>query len=107
MLVQESGQDVQLSGKSGETYTGRIYGDKEANTTISGRTIVCLTNSEYAEGQWHHRMNSIFSSSDVKQTLEHFKGRDDISHLILIPQETGTDPQKDHIDDLIRAYLHS
>lgn len=107
MLVQETGLDVQLSGKSGETYTGRIYADKEANSTISGQTIVCLTNSDYTEGQWHHRVNSIFSSSDVRQTLEHFKSRDDISHLILIPQESTTNHQKDHIDDLIRAYLHS
>ena len=107
MLVEETGQDVQLLGKSGETYTGRIYADKEVNSSISGRTIVCLTNSEYAEGQWHHRMNSIFSSSDIKQTLDHFKGRDDISHLILIPQQTDANLQKDHVDDLIRAYLHS
>jgi hypothetical protein len=106
-MAVETGQDVQLSGKSGETYTGKIYDGKDLSTGVTGNSIVCLTNSAYLEGQWHHKMNSIFSSSDIGETLAHFKLRDDISHLILIPQDAITSNQKDHVDDLIRGYLHS
>ena len=105
-MAEETGTDVQLRGKSGETYAGRIYAEKDARTSLSGKSIVCLTNSSFSDGQWHHRMNSIFSSDDLQNTLEHFKMRDDISHLILISQDANGSHPRDEVDDLIRAYLH-
>ncbi|HEX8315293.1 MAG TPA: hypothetical protein VF609_09880 [Flavisolibacter sp.] len=107
MSIAESGQDIQLSGKSGETYTGRIYSDKHSTSTLSGQAIVCLTNSHFSDEKWSHHVNSIYNTNDVNNALEHFKLRDDISHIILIPQQSVAFSRADHVDDLIRNYLHS
>lgn len=106
MSVAESGQDIRLSGKSGDLYTGKIYSDRNSTSSLSGQAIVCLTNSHFSEERWNHQMNSIYNTNDVKQALEHFKGRDDISHIILIPKQEGAFSRTDHVDDLIRNYLH-
>lgn len=106
LTIETSGQDIQLTGKSGDVYKGKIYTDKDSVATISGRAIVCLTNSHFSEGKWHHHMNSVYSTNDVTSALAHFKKRDDISHLILIPIASQAFSRADPVDDLIRQYLH-
>lgn len=106
MSVTASEQDIQLSGKSGEIYSGKIYKDKNSISTLTGEAIVCLTNSHLSDDKWSHHMNSIYNTHDVKNALEHFRNRDDITHLILIPQQSTAPSQKDDVDDLIRNYLH-
>ena len=104
--VTESGEDIQLTGKSGHCYIGKIFSDKNSTTALSGTAIVCLTNSYFAEEKWHHRMNSIYNTKHVELALDHFKSRDDISHMILVPAGSLAFGQVDHVDDLIRQYLH-
>ncbi len=92
-------------GKSGEVYHGKIYCDKNCETAIAGPAIICLTNSRFQEDQWHHRMNSIYMTSQVQAALAYFKVRDDISHMIVISKQSLAFSAVDHVDNLIRQYL--
>lgn len=106
MVIAESGQDVHLFGKAGELYRGKIYAEKTGTSNLSGGAIVCLTNSRFDDNGWHHHMNSIYNTPDVNEALEHFKTRDDISHVIIIPHQTIASNGGDDVDNLIRNYLH-
>jgi hypothetical protein len=105
MTITESGQDIRITGKSGDIFHGKIYADKDSRTEFSGNVIVCLTNSRFADNEWHHHMNSIYLQY-AETAMEHFKTRDDISHVIIIPHQAANSGDKDPIDDLIRNYLH-
>lgn len=103
----ETGQDIELTGWSGNHYGGKIYADKNSTSAITGRVIACLSNSELGEEGWSHRMNSIYAADSAANELAHFSVRDDISHLILIPfHSLPATEVKDKVDDLIRSYLH-
>ncbi len=102
----ESGQNIELIGKSGQRYTGKIYSDKNSTSALTGRAIACLSNSSLHEGNWTHNMNSIYNTERVSNELEHFRNRDDISHLILVPYSSNEPGVVDKVDDLIRNYLH-
>jgi hypothetical protein len=103
----ETGQDIELVGWSGERYTGKIYTDKNSTSALSGRAIACLANSTQDEGEWTHNVNSIYNTENVTEELAHFRSRDDISHLILIPYNSiPLSGVGDKVDDLIRSYIH-
>jgi hypothetical protein len=99
------GQEVELTGKSGATYRGRIL-DKGATTLAASPAIACLSNSYFANGAWHHQIRDVFDTKDESETVAQFKHRDDISHLILIPRSLGELGQRDKIQDLIQQYIH-
>ena len=103
--IIESGQNISVFGKSGQCYSGKIYNDKNGATPLSGRAIVCLTNSRYEGHEWKHTMHSIYND-DIQKAFNHFKTRDDVSHLILLPQSGAEYNGMDKVDDLIRQYLH-
>src|SRR5947209_9539942 len=105
MEILNTGQPIALRGKSGEQYLGIIY-DKESDSTVSGRGIVCLTKSNFIDHEWSHSINSIYNTDDVKIAVEDFKNRDDISHVIIIPLNPLDLGKNDKVDDLIRAYIH-
>jgi len=106
MTTNNLGQAIELTGKSGHTYQGMLYEDKSSSSGINAPAIVCLTNSYYDESGWHHVIRDIYDTHNVEQTLAHFRERDDISHLILIPKITDTTADWDQIDDLRRHYIH-
>lgn len=99
----EEGQPVQLYGKSGRVYPGKIY-TKAAPATPTAPALICLANSTYAEGTWQHRVNAIYATDNAEQERARFSERDDVSHLIVVPAEEWSDV--DATDDLIRSYLH-
>lgn len=99
----EEGQPVELYGKSGRVYPGKIY-TKAAPPTLKAPALICLANSTYAEGAWQHRVNAIYSTDNVEQERVRFSERDDVSHLIVVPKEEWSGV--DATDDLIRSYLH-
>jgi hypothetical protein len=99
------GQDIILTGKSGTTYRGRIL-DKESTTLSSAHAIVCLTNSYYSDGQWHHQFNAVYNTNNEKEAMAQFRKRQDISHLILIPRNLNEREKLDKIQDLIQSYIH-
>lgn len=103
--TEETGQDVTLTGKSGRQYNGKIY-SKENTNTVAGRSIVCLTNSSRLEDGWNHKVNSIYNSESGTEALAHFRERDDISHLVLLPYADNQGGNIDSVDDLIRNYIH-
>lgn len=105
-MTTESGQDIELTGKTGTQYFGKIYSDKNSTSLLEGRAIACLTNSSYDNGKWTHHVNSIYNTENVNDELAHFKSRDDISHLILLPYNANEKGPTDKVDDLIRSYLH-
>jgi hypothetical protein len=102
----ESGQDIELFGKSGERYTGKMYTDKNSTSSLTGKAIVCLTNSSHSDNGWTHQVNAIYNTERINDELAHFKNRDDISHLVLIPYQTNESGVVDKVDDLIRSYIH-
>lgn len=104
--ILESGQDITLTGKSGERYSGKIYTDKNSLTTLSGQAIAVLSNSTETEDGWNHHVNSIYNTGNASDELAHFKSRDDISHLILLPDSANQSAVVDKVDDLIRQYIH-
>ena len=106
MTITECGQDIELTGKSGERYAGKLYTDKNSTSSLSGRAIACLSNSTQDENGWSHHVNSIYNTEKVNDELAHFKERDDISHLILIPYNGNENGVEDKVDDLIRSYIH-
>jgi hypothetical protein len=102
----ESGEQILLTGKSGERYRGKIYTEKESQSSISGRAIAMLSNSVLTEQGWEHQVNSVYNTEDVGEELAHFRTRDDISHLILLPYAEMDSSVPDKVDDLIRSYVH-
>jgi hypothetical protein len=102
----ESGQDVELIGQSGSRYTGKIYAAKNSASSIAGRAIAVLSNSTYTDEGWVHHVNSIYNTDNIGEELAHFRQRDDISHLILLPYIDNDNGVQDKVDDLIRQYLH-
>lgn len=106
MKPTECGHDIVLTGESGAQYTGKIYTDKNDTSTLAGKAIACLSNSSKVEGGWHHRINSIYNTENPTEELAHFRERDDISHLILIPYNTNQNSVTDKVNDLIRHYIH-
>jgi hypothetical protein len=102
----ESGQDIELIGKSGERYSGKIYGDKNSSSSLTGRAIACLSNSSYNDNGWIHQVNAIYNTENITEELARFKNRDDISHLVLLPYHSSQSTVTDRVDDLIRSYVH-
>jgi hypothetical protein len=101
----DTGHDVELLGKSGRRYNGKIYSEKNSTSSLGGKAIACLSNSSQNDSGWTHQVNAVYNTENIPGELAHFQSRDDISHLILIPYsnefETG-----DKVDDLIRSYIH-
>lgn len=97
-------RNISLIGKSGNEYYGKIYEDKTGETSLSGKAIVCLGHSRWHDNHWEHRIRDIYKD-DVTTALNHFKERDDISHIILISEDADT-TQTDIVDDLRRQYVH-
>jgi hypothetical protein len=52
-----------------------------------------------------HSIRDIYTD-DAQHALEHFRERNDISHLILLPNLSSEYSGTDKIDDLRRRYLH-
>ncbi|HVK96600.1 MAG TPA: hypothetical protein VM368_02230 [Flavisolibacter sp.] len=104
--IIDSGTDIQLKGKSGDIYTGKIYSSKSGNNSLEGAAIVCLTNSYLSNDGWKHQMNSIYKVDDAQEAMEHFIERDDISHIVFIPLTDDHYSGIDKVDDLIRSYIH-
>jgi hypothetical protein len=102
----ETGQAIELMGKSGERYTGRIYTDKQSTSSLTGKAISCLSNSSLTDSGWSHQVNAIYNTDRASDEIEQFKNRDDISHLILIPYSSNESGVVDKVDDLIRNYIH-
>ena len=98
-------KNISLIGKSGNEYFGKIYDDKDSTTSLSGPVIVCLSNTTWEDNHWLHAICDIYTD-DAQDALEHFKERDDISHLILIPNLSSEYAGTDKIDDLRRRYIH-
>lgn len=99
----EEGQPVELYGKSGRVYPGKIY-TKAAPFALKTPALICLANSTFAEGAWQHRVNAIYATDNAEQERMRFSERDDVSHLIVVPAEEWSGV--DATDDLIRSYLH-
>ena len=102
----EHGQVIELTGKTGASYTGKIYSSKDSHSAFSGSAIAVLSNSACTDDGWEHQVNSIYNTERVKDELDRFKNRDDISHLILLPYSENNNSVVDKVDDLIRNYLH-
>lgn len=103
--MNNSERNISLIGKSGNEYHGKIY-NKEDNSSLSGRAIVCLSNTRWEDNHWQHHIRDIYNDASV-HALKHFKERDDISHLILIPVDSLEPKGIDVIDDLRRQFIHS
>ena len=105
MSITNMGQDIELTGKSGQLYRGRIL-DKSSTLTSRFPAIVCLTNSHYSNGEWHHDMKNVYGTDDALEVLEHFRDRGDISHLIVISRGQNERNRIDPYQDLIEQYVH-
>lgn len=103
---QERGEEIELVGKSGTRYHGKIYTDKNSTSGLHGRAIACLSNSVQSDQGWTHHINSIYNTENITDELSHFRDRDDISHLILLPYTENEGGVADKVDDLIRNYIH-
>lgn len=99
----DKGEPVELYGKSGRVYPGTIY-TKASPSTPTAPALICLANSSYDGGTWQHRVNAIYTTDNAEQERVRFSGRDDVSHLIVVPREACSGV--DATDDLIRSYLH-
>jgi len=102
----ESGQDLQLTGNSGSVYNGKIYSDKQGNTSLNQKAIACLSNSHWDGHTWHHQIRDIYDVESPQAALDHFRERDDMSHIILITKDAADTGPYDKIDDLRRSYIH-
>jgi dihydropteroate synthase len=98
-------RNISLVGKSRKEYYRKIYDDKNSVSTISGKAIVCLTDTRWEDNHWQFNMRDIYSD-DVTKALNHFKERGDISQIILIPVNAMNHHGVDIIEDLKRKYIH-
>jgi hypothetical protein len=99
-----SERNISLVGKSGNEYHGKLY-DKNCDSSLSGKSIVCLSNTRWEDNHWQHNIRDIYNDAST-HAIEHFNERDDISHLILIPLDSLEQQGIDVIDDLRRQYIH-
>jgi hypothetical protein len=99
------GREIEVVGKSGNTYNGKLH-DKKSESTLTGRAIVCLTDSHFHDSQWHHHMNAVYMTENAQQAFDDFKKRDDISNLILIPIGAHDFSRTNKVEDLIHSYVH-
>lgn len=104
--MNNNGRNISLIGKTGTEYYGTMFSDKNSATNLEGSVIVCLTNTVWKDNHWQHHVKDIYND-EALHALEHFKERDDISHLILIAEDKIPGAKPDVIDDLRRKYLHS
>jgi hypothetical protein len=102
--MNNSERNISLVGKSGNEYYGKIY-DKNSDSSLSGQAIVCLSNTRWEDNHWQHNIRDIYNDAST-HAIQHFKERDDISHLILIPADSLEPKGIDVIDDLRRQYIH-
>jgi len=100
-----SEQNISLIGKSGHEYYGKIYDHENSITSLEGPVVVCLTNTRWYDNHWQHAVRDIYND-DARRALRHFRERDDISHLILLPNDPADPSGMDKIDDLRRRYIH-
>jgi len=98
-------RNISLIGKSGCEYYGKIYNNKNSGTSLSGQAIVCLSDTKWIDNHWQHNIRDVYND-DALHALNHFKERDDITHIILIPQDVAAHQDVDIIDDLRRQYIH-
>ena len=98
-------RNISLVGKSGIEYFGKVFTGKASSTTLSGQVVVCLSNSLWGDNHWTHHVNSIYKD-DALSALQHFGGREDITHLVLIPIDEAHSGSIDVIEDLTRQYIH-
>ena len=98
-------RNISLVGKSGNEYYGKVCTRKASATSLSGQVVVCLSNSRWEDNHWTHSVSAIYKD-DALSALEHFAGRDDITHLILIPTDEEQYRKIDIVDDLTRQYVH-
>ncbi|HEV7331827.1 MAG TPA: hypothetical protein VGN63_12380 [Flavisolibacter sp.] len=103
---RDAGEAIQLTGQSGQPYSGRIYAIKNGSTAPPGKAIAVLSNSLRTAYGWEHQVNSIYNTDNPPQEVEQFQSRNDISHLILLPYENNSNGPADKVDDLIRKYIH-
>lgn len=102
--MNNSERNISLVGKSGNEYHGKIF-DKNSDSNLSGEAIVCLSNTHWKDNHWQHNIRDIYNDAST-HAIQHFKERDDISHLILIPADSLEPKGIDVIDDLRRQYIH-
>jgi hypothetical protein len=102
----QSGEEIELTGNSGQRYVGQIYTREDSTSELSGKAIVCLTNSDNTDRGWTHRVNSIYDTENITGEIAHLRSRDDISHMILLPYNRNDNGVSDKVDDLIRHHLH-
>ncbi|NTS43715.1 hypothetical protein HRG84_22735 [Flavisolibacter sp. BT320] len=103
---RDAGEAIQLTGQSGQPYSGRIYAVKNGSSAPPGKAIALLSNSLRTTYGWEHRVNSIYNTDDPTREVVHFQSRNDVSHLILLPYDNNGNGPTDKVDDLIRKYLH-
>jgi len=96
-------RNISLIGKTGREYYGKMYESKNTESSLSGQVIVCLSNTSWEDNHWVHQMRDIYRD-DALAAIHHFNERNDITHMILIPEtnETGVDI----INDLRKQYIH-
>lgn len=104
-MINNSETNISLVGKSGKEYYGKMY-DKNSDSSLSGEAIVCLSNILWRDNHWQYNIRDIYSDASAT-AVEHFKARNDISHLILIPVDDLKEKDLDAIDDLRRQYIHT
>ena len=102
--MNNSERNISLIGKSGNEYYGKLY-DKTSESSLSGQVIVCLSNTCWEDNHWQHNIRDVYNDASAR-AVQHFKERDDISHLILIPADSLEVKGMDVIDDLRRQYVH-
>ncbi|RYZ44966.1 MAG: hypothetical protein EOO14_26340, partial [Chitinophagaceae bacterium] len=59
---RDAGEAIQLTGQSGQPYSGRIYAVKNGSSAPPGKAIALLSNSLRTSYGWEHRINSIYNT---------------------------------------------
>jgi hypothetical protein len=103
--MNNSERNISLIGKSGNEYYGKIYEDRNSVSSLSGQVLVCLGNTRWKDNHWQHHILDIYND-DAFRALQHYKERNDITHLILIQDDSAEHQGIDIIDDLRKQYIH-
>jgi len=106
LRAPDEGEELELKGKSGTAYPGTIYSKGQHPASLPARAIVCLTNSEYHDNSWKHRVMNVYRTEGVANEMKRFRERADLTHMIVIPDKGSQKGPVDRTDDLIRNYLH-
>ncbi len=103
--IFDTGKEITIHDNDKNDYSGKIYSKTDAFANLPFYAIICLTNSNFSEGDWQHEMVDIYKTSEVQQELINFQKSGRTTHILIIPKNPADIGRVDKVSALREKYL--